>query len=126
MRALDRSVLAMKRRVSVLGAMVRARLRVEDLATPIRQCRTTPRSSRPLPRKASKAERDRCFVLHELTSMNTEVTLKKRVRLTCRPYLTHSQANAGSNAQANEPAHQHVLQFAVARKRGQHRRRFNE
>ena len=70
MRALDRSALAMKRRVSVLGAMVRARLRVEDLATPIRQCRTTPRSSRPLPRKASKAERDRCFVLHELTAMD--------------------------------------------------------
>ena len=70
MRALDRSALAMKRRLSVLGAMVRARLRVEDLAMPIRQCRTTPRSSPPLPRKASKAERDRCFVLHELTAMD--------------------------------------------------------
>jgi hypothetical protein len=70
MRALDRSVRAMKRRVSVLGAMVRARLRVDDLAPPIRQCRTTPRSSPLLPSKASKAERDRCFVLHELAAMD--------------------------------------------------------
>jgi hypothetical protein len=58
MRALDRSVLAIKRRGAVMTAMVHARLRVEDLALPIRQSRTTPRSSPPLPRNASKAAMD--------------------------------------------------------------------
>ena len=70
MRAFGRTIVALKRRGAVMGAMVRAGLRVEDLAAPIRQCRTTPRSGPPLLRKASTAERDRCSVLHELTAMD--------------------------------------------------------
>ena len=71
MRALDRSVLAIKRRGAVMTAMVRARLRVEDLALPIRQSRTTPRSSPPLPRKASKAAVD--FTRPEVRSLLTSL-----------------------------------------------------
>ena len=70
MRAFGRTIVAIQRRGKVIGAMVRAGLRVEDLAAPIRQCRTTPRSGPPLPRKASTAMRDRCFVLRELTAMD--------------------------------------------------------
>ena len=70
MRTLGRTIVATKRRGAVLNAMVRAGLRVEDLAAPLRQCRTTPRSGPPLPRKASTVMRDRCFVLRELTAMD--------------------------------------------------------
>jgi hypothetical protein len=74
MRAFGRPIVAIARRGTVMSAMVRAGLRVEDLAAPIRQCRTTsltaPLAGPPLPRKASMALRDRCFVLRELTAMD--------------------------------------------------------
>lgn len=65
MRALDRLVTATKRRGAVLKAMARAGLRVEDLAAPIRQCRT----GLTLPGKPSTAERDRIFVMRALMAM---------------------------------------------------------
>jgi hypothetical protein len=64
-RALDRMVTATKRRGTVLNAMARAGLRVEDLAKPIRQCRTGPA----LPNKPSTAARDRIFVMRALMAM---------------------------------------------------------
>ena len=69
-RAADRTITAIKRRGPVLIAMAKAGSRVEDLAAPIRQIRATRPAGPPLPRKASKAVRDRCFVLRELTAMD--------------------------------------------------------
>lgn len=65
MRTLDRLVTATKRRGAVLNAMARAGLRVQDLAVPIRQCRT----GLTLPGKPSTAERDRIFVMRALMAM---------------------------------------------------------
>jgi hypothetical protein len=65
MRALDRRLTATKRRGAVLNAMARAGLRVEDLAAPIRQCRT----GLTLPGKPSTPERDRVFAMRALMAM---------------------------------------------------------
>ena len=65
MREHNRTITAIVRRGAVLTAMVRAGLRLEDLAEPIRQCRSGP----PPPREPSTAERDRSFVMRELTAM---------------------------------------------------------
>ena len=69
-RALDRGIAAVKRRGSVVMAMARAGLKVEDLAEPILRLRTVPAGRPSLPRTASTDERNRCFVLRELTAMD--------------------------------------------------------
>ena len=70
MRAFFRTIATIKRRATVIKAMAQAGMRVEDLAAPIRQCRTTPRSDPPKSRQASPVMRDRCFVLAELSAMD--------------------------------------------------------
>ena len=69
MRAFGRGVIATKRRGTVLNAMVRAGLKLEDMAAPIRHVRPLTPAGRPLPRKASKPVRDRCFAMRELMAM---------------------------------------------------------
>jgi hypothetical protein len=102
MRALDRTIVAIARRGAVLNGMVRAGLRVEDLAAPIRQCRTTPRSAPPLPRRASAALRDRCFVPRELTAMDFT-----------RPELRSLLTALGAGA--NKPPHRQAAQIPLHR-----------
>jgi hypothetical protein len=58
-------ILATKRRGTVLNAMVRAGLRVENLAEPIRACR----GGMSFPDKPPTAERDRYFAMRELMAM---------------------------------------------------------
>jgi hypothetical protein len=65
MRALDRTIVATKRRGTVLNAMAQAGLRVQDLAEPIRQCR----GGMPLRDKPPTAERERYFAMRELMAM---------------------------------------------------------
>ncbi len=75
MRAFGRQITATKRRGAVTIAMARAGLQVEDLAPLICQVRTEsgrglPKTEPPLPRRASKAERARCFTLRALMAMD--------------------------------------------------------
>ena len=107
MRALARTSAATQRRIAILATMIRAGLKVEDLAAPIRQCRSVPP-----PRKPPTPTRERCFVLRELTAMAFSAAEGRSLRHAIAPPAQkpiHREAKPQPAAPAPKPPRQPLV-----------------